>query len=117
MKTTSKIIAAAAVALFAAAGAQAETYEGVLQITDSTVSRAEVQAGAVQAAKAGNLYADGAFGADEPFVSTASRSAVRAEAVAAAHDPLQNLDRKAFVNSEVPAQYKRAADIRQQAAL
>lgn len=116
MKTTSKIIAAAAVALFAAAGAQAETYEGVQSIT-STVSRAEVQAGAVQAAKAGNQYSDAGFGANETFVSSASRSAVRAQAVAAAHDPLQNLDRKAFVNSEVPAQFRRDAQVRQQAAL
>ena len=117
MKTTSKIIAAAAVALFAAAGAQAETYEGVQQITNSSVSRAEVQAGAVQTAKAGNVYGDATYGADQTFVSTADRGAVRAQAVAAAHDPLQNLDRKAFVNSEVPAQYKRAVEVRRQAAL
>jgi len=118
MTTSSKIIAAAAVALFAVAGAaQAETYEGVQQITNSTVSRAEVRAEAVQAAKAGNVYGDVTYGANEPFVSTASRSAVRAQAVAAAHDPLQNLDRKAFVNSEVPAQYKQNTAVRAQAAL
>ena len=117
MTPPSKTIPAAAVALFAAAGAQAETYEGVQQITNSTVSRAEVQAGAVQAAKAGNVYGDATYGADQTFVSTADRGAVRAQAVAAAHDPLQNLDRKAFVNSEVPAQYKRAVEVRQQAAL
>jgi len=118
MTTSSKIIAAAAVALFAVAGAaQAETYEGVQQITNSTVSRAEVQAGAVQAAKEGNAYSDATYGANDTFVSTASRSAVRAQAVAAAHDPLQNLDRKAFVNSEVPAQFKRDAAVRAQAAL
>ena len=35
----------------------------------------------------------------------ASRSTIRAEAVAAAHAPNQNLDRKAFVNSEIPAQF------------
>jgi len=117
MKTSSKIIAAAAVALFAAAGAQAETYEGVQQITNSTVSRAEVKAEAVQAAKAGNVYGDVTYGANDAFVSTASRSAVRQQAVAAAHDPLQNLDRKAFVNSEVPAQYKQNTAVRAQAAL
>ena len=32
------------------------------------------------------------------------RASVRAEAVAAAHAPNQNLDRRAFFNSEVPPQ-------------
>ncbi|MDM0117418.1 alpha/beta hydrolase [Variovorax sp. J22R133] len=101
---TSNLIAAAAVALFAVAGAQAETYDGVLTI-NSTRSRAEVNAEAVAAAHAPDAYAEGATAGVAQVASTADRSAVRAQAVAAAHDPLQNLDRKAYVNSVIPSQY------------
>jgi hypothetical protein len=107
MNTANKIITAAAVALFAAAGAHAEQYEGVTTV-NSQQSRAEVQAGAVAAAKAGtNLYGDAAQAGVTQLAgsSTVDRNAVRAQAVATAHDPLQNLDRKAFVNSQVPQQY------------
>lgn len=106
MNTASKIITAAAVALFAAAGASAEEYQGVITV-NSQVSRAEVQAGAVAAAKAGtNLYGDVAqAGVTQVASGTVDRNAVRAQAVATAHDPLQNLDRKAFVNSQIPQQY------------
>ena len=103
---TSKILAAAALSLLAAAGAQAETYEGV-QAPVSTYSRAEVNAQATEAARAANPYADGAVAGVAPVVaSVRDRSAVAAEAVATAHDSTQNLDRKAFVNSVIPAQYK-----------
>ena len=102
---TSKIIAAAALAVLAAAGAQAETYDGVLTV-HSTQSRADVNAQAVAAARAGNIYADGANAGLQPvFNGAASRNAVRTEAVAAAHAPNQNLDRKAFVNSTIPSAY------------
>ena len=101
---TSHLITAAAVVLFAAAGAQAETYEGV-QTVNSTRSRAEVNAEAVAAAHAPDAYAEGASSGVTQVASTADRNAVRAQAVAAAHDPLQNLDRKAFVNSTVPAEF------------
>jgi hypothetical protein len=106
MNTASKIITAAAVALFAVAGAQAEEYQGVTTV-QSQRSRAEVQAGAVAAAKAGtNLYGDAAnAGVTQVASGVVDRNAVRAQAVAAAHDPLQNLDRKAFVNSTIPQQY------------
>jgi len=118
---TSRIIAAAALTLLAAAGAQAETYEGV-QAPVSTFSRAEVNAQATEAARAANPYADGAAAGVAPVVasvrdraavavapvvaSVRDRAAVAAEAVAAAHDGTQSLDRKAFVNSVIPAQYK-----------
>lgn len=103
---TSKIITAAALSLMAAAGAHAETYEGV-QAPVSTYSRAEVNAQATEAARAANPYADGAAAGVAPVVaSVRDRSAVAAEAVAAAHDGTQSLDRKAFVNSVIPAQYK-----------
>lgn len=103
---TSKIIATAALSLLAAAGAQAETYEGV-QAPVSVASRAEVNAQATVAARAANPYAEGSTAGVAPtLASVRDRSAVAAEAVATAHEPNQNLDRKAFVNSVVPAQYK-----------
>jgi hypothetical protein len=105
MNTASKIIAAAAVALFAAAGASAEEYQGVTTV-NSTRTRAEVQASAVAAAQAGtNLYSDAAGAGVTQVAGNVDRNVIRAQAVAAAHDPLQNLDRKAFVNSTIPQQY------------
>jgi len=101
---TSKIIAAAALSILAVAGAQAETYEGVQQVT-STHSRAEVNAQAVAIAGT-NLYAEGASSGVAPVLSASvDRARIQADAVATAHAPNQNLDRKAFVNSTVPAAY------------
>jgi hypothetical protein len=102
----SKILAAAALSLLAAAGAQAETYEGVLTV-NSGVSRSEVAPQAVAAARAGNQYSEGASAGAQPFTSTADRSAIQAEAVAKAHDPLASLDRRAFYRDEVPQAYKK----------
>lgn len=106
MNTASKIISAAAVALFAVAGAHAEEYDGVLTV-NSQRTRAEVSAEAATAAKAGaNLYGDAAqAGVTQVASGVVDRNAVRAQAVAASHDPTANLDRKAFVNSTIPAQY------------
>jgi len=102
----SKIIAAAALSLLAAAGAQAETYDGVHTV-NSTVSRAEMSTQAVAAAHAGNPYADGASAGAQPFTSTADRTTVRSEAVAKAHDPFASLDRRAFYRDQVPDAYKK----------
>ena len=102
----SKILAAAALSLLAAAGAHAETYDGVHPVT-SSVSRAEVASKAVAAARAGNVYSDVAGAGAQAFTSTADRAAIRAEAVAKAHDPLASLDRRAFYRDEVPAAYKK----------
>ncbi|CAN5696908.1 hypothetical protein BH11PSE13_BH11PSE13_43190 [soil metagenome] len=116
MKTT-KIIAAAALTLFAAVGAQAETYEGVHAPT-SIASRAEVQSQAVVAAHSENPYAEGANSGVQAVASTADRSVVRSEAVAVAHNPLQSLDRRAFYRDQVPAQYRKAkVSFTRQAAL
>ena len=72
---TSQIIAAAALSLLAAAGAQAETYEGV-QKPVSGLSRADVEAEAVRAAAAPNQNVTrGSRGAD-PFTSVADPAAV-----------------------------------------
>ncbi|MGJ7510433.1 helicase SNF2 [Variovorax sp. GT1P44] len=82
---TSKIIAAAALTLLAAAGAQAETYEGVHPLVSAN-SRATVRAEAVTAARADNPYADGAeSGLPAVIVSSVGRPTVRSQAVAAAH--------------------------------
>jgi hypothetical protein len=102
----SKILAAAALSLLAAAGAHAETYEGVLTV-NSGVSRSEVAPQAVAAARAGNQYSEAASAGAQPFTSTADRSVIQAEAVAKAHDPLASLDRRAFYRDEVPQAYKK----------
>ena len=102
---SSRIIAAAALSLLAAMGAQAETYEGVHSPV-SAASRTEVNSEAVTAARSANPYAEGALAQTTPTLATpASRATLRAEAYAVAHAPNQNLDRKAFVNSVVPQQY------------
>ncbi len=114
---TSKIIAAAALTLLAAAGAQAETYDGVHQSV-SAASRADMNNQAVAAAHGANPYAEGSSAGPAPVVaSTRDRAAVQAEAVATANEPNQNLDRKAFVNSVVPSQYKMERPASRQAGL
>jgi hypothetical protein len=93
------------VALFTAAQAQAEEYQGVLQ-THSTLSRSAVQAQAVAAAHSADPYADGASsGVVAALPSSLDRSVVQSEARAVAHAPAQNLYVEAFVNSRVPVQY------------
>ncbi|MGJ7608953.1 helicase SNF2 [Variovorax sp. LT1R20] len=78
-------MSAVALAMLGAAGAHAETYEGVQSIA-SQASRADVRAEAVAAARSDNPYAEGASaGPASTIVSATSRAAVRAEAVAAAH--------------------------------
>jgi len=82
---TSKIIAAAALTVLTAAGAQAETYEGVHPLVSAN-SRAAVRAEAVTAARADNPYADGAeAGVPAVIVSSVGRPTVRNQAVVAAH--------------------------------
>jgi hypothetical protein len=44
-----------------------------------------------------------------PVPATSSdRSAVRSQAVAAAHDPLQSLNAKSYYRDQIPAEYKKA---------
>jgi hypothetical protein len=84
---TSKIIAAATLSLLVAAGAQAETYQGVHPLV-SSANRAEVKAQAVIAARSADPYAEGASSRVTPaLVASTDRSVVRREAVAAAHGP------------------------------
>ncbi|QFZ86299.1 alpha/beta hydrolase [Variovorax paradoxus] len=102
---TSNILAAAALSLLAAAGAaHAETYEGVHAVT-SGYSRADVAPQAVAAARAGNEYSDAVSANVAPVLaSSVDRATVRAEAVAAAHAPGQNLRRESFAGSVIPSQ-------------
>lgn len=102
---TSKIIAAAALAVLAAAGAHAESYDGVQQLKIGN-SRADVAAQGNAAARSGNVYGDVQSSAAIVRPSAFDRASVHAEAVAAAHAPNQNLDPRAFANSEVPPQYQ-----------
>ena len=102
---TSNILAAAALTILAATGVQAETYDGVLT-TQGALNRADVSTQAVAAARAGDLYAESANAGAQPVLSASTdRARVQAEAVAVAHAPNQNLDRKAFVNSTVLPAY------------
>jgi len=113
---TSKIISAAALALLAAAGAaHAEEYDGVHALTTQR-TRAEVQAEGQSVARSGNVYGEGYYAGVTQVDGNSSvdRNAVRAQAVAAAHDPTWNLDRKAFVNSAIPAQYTNGSLARRQ---
>jgi hypothetical protein len=103
MKTT-QIIAAAALTLLAAVGAQAETYSGVQQVV-SVKSRSAVDAEAVAAARAPDQNINRSSKVAPALTSPASRDSVAAEAVATANAANQNLDRKSFVNSTVPAEY------------
>lgn len=101
---TAQIIAAAALTLLAATGAQAETYDGVQQVV-SVKSRAAVEAEAVAAAHAPNQNINSSSKVAPALPSPTSRAAVAAEAVATANAANQNLDRKSFVNSTVPAEF------------
>ena len=102
---TSKLIAAAAFSVLSAAGAvHAETYEGVHPLTSAN-NRAEMNAQAQVAARSGNMYGDGSAAGVTNVPSTADRSAMRAQAVATAHNPMQSLDRRAFFRDTVPAAY------------
>ena len=81
----SKIIAAAALSLLAAAGAQAETYEGVHALVSAN-SRSQVNAEAVVAARSANPYSEGYGASVAPIVVSANdRGTIRSQAVVAAH--------------------------------
>jgi hypothetical protein len=114
---TSQIIAAAALSLLAAAGAQAETYDGVHALTSDN-SRAEVSAQAQIAAHSANPYAEGYGNGVTTIASARDRSSVQQEAVAAAHRPNQNVRIESFANSVIPPQFTGArSSTTRQAAL
>lgn len=84
---TSRIVAATALSLFAAVGAQAETYQGVHPLVSAN-HRADVHADAMVAAHGPDPYAEGASSHVAPaLVASTDRARVRSEAVVAAHRP------------------------------
>jgi hypothetical protein len=73
----------------------------------NSASRSAIRAEAVAAAR--NEHADADMSRVARALPTpANRSTIRAEAVATAHAPNQNLDRKAFFNSEIPQEFRGA---------
>ena len=107
----SEIVAVASFAMLAAAGAKAETYQGV-QPAVSTMSRAEVNAEAVRTASAPDQnVARGSRGAETMAVST-DRASVAAEAVRAAAAPDQNVSSGSRVNSKVVSTLQNPVDAR-----
>lgn len=106
---TSHILAAAALSLLAAAGAQAESYHGV-EAPVSALNRAEVDAEAARTASAPNQnVVRGSRGA-EPFKAAANPEAVYAQAVATANAPDQNVSSGSRVNSRVVSTMPNRAD-------
>ena len=111
---TSHILAAAALTLLAAAGAQAETYQGV-NAAVSAKSRDEVNAEAVRAASAPNQNVTrGSRGAETVAVSQ-DRATVEAEAVRTSYAPDQNVSSGSRVNSKVVSTLQNPMDARVQA--
>lgn len=111
---TSHILAAAALTLLAAAGAQAETYQGV-NAPVSAKSRDDVNAEAVRAASAPNQNVTrGSRGAETVAVSQ-DRAIVEAEAVRTSYAPDQNVSSGSRVNSKVVSTMQNPMDARVQA--
>lgn len=101
---TAQLFAAAALSMLAVAGAHAETYDGVQQV-NALNSRSNVEAQAVATAHAANQNVTNGSRVTPALTTSTSRASVAEQAVAAAHAANQNLDRKAFVNSTIPAEY------------
>jgi len=112
---TSHLFAAAALAVLAATGAQAETYEGV-QAPVAGKSRADVEAQAIAAAHAKDQnVVRGSRGAETVAVSR-DRAGVEAEAIRAASAPDQNVTPGSRVNSKVVSTMKNPVDAQAEAA-
>lgn len=110
---TSHLFAAALVAALAA-GAQAETYEGV-QAPVSALKRADVEVQAIGAANAKDQNVPrGSRVADT--VAVRDRAGVEAEAIRAASNPDQNVTPGSKVNSKVVSTMQHPVDARAEAA-
>jgi hypothetical protein len=106
-----QIVAVGSFAMLAAAGAKAESYEGV-QPAVSAKSRTEVSAEAVRTATAPNQnVVRGSRGPETVAVST-DRANVVAEAVRAATAPDQNVSSGSRVNSKVISTMENPVDTR-----
>ena len=111
---TSHILAAAALTLLAATGAQAETYEGV-NAAVSTKSRDDVNAEAVRTASAPNQNVTRGSRGPETVAVSKERSLVEAEAVRTSYAPDQNVTSGSRVNSKVVSTMTHPMDTRVQA--
>ncbi|MDQ0085869.1 MULTISPECIES: DUF4148 domain-containing protein [Variovorax] len=111
---TSQILAAAALTLLAAVGAQAETYQGV-NTAVSTKSRDEVNAEAVRAASAPNQNVTRGSRGPETVAVSKDRAIVQAEAVRTSYAPDQNVTGGSRVNSRVISTMQNPMDARVQA--
>jgi len=111
---TSHILAAAALTLLAATGAQAESYEGV-NTAVSTKSRDEVNAEAVRTASAPNQNVTRGSRGPETVAVSKDRAIVEAEAVRTAYAPDQNVTGGSRVNSKVISTMAHPMDARVQA--
>jgi hypothetical protein len=110
-----QIVAVGSFALLAAAGANAESYEGVQPLA-SAMSRAEVNAEAVRAASAPDQnVVRGSRGAETMAVSR-DRAGVVYEAMRAAAAPDQNVTSGSRVNSKVISTMQNPLDARAAAA-
>ena len=111
---TSHILAAAAISILAAAGAQADTYDGV-QASVSAKSRDEVNAEAVRAAAAVDQNIPRGSRGAERFTPTADPAAVRAQAIATANAVDSNVVPGSKYNSRVISTMNKSAEPRVQA--
>ncbi|WP_076998369.1 hypothetical protein [Variovorax sp. KK3] len=84
MNTTSKLLSGFALAILAAAGVNAETYDGVARVT-STQSREAVRAEGAVAARSGDRFGEVAGQGVVSIASSADRSSVRSQGIVAAH--------------------------------
>jgi hypothetical protein len=109
------IVAVGSFAMLAAAGAKAESYEGVQPLV-AAKSRVEVSAEATRTASAPNLtVVRGSRGAETMAVST-DRASVVAEAVRTAAAPDQNVSSGSRVDSKVISTLQNPVDARAAAA-
>lgn len=83
MNTASKLLSGFALAIIAAAGVHAETYDGVVKIT-STQNRAAVRAEGVSVARGGDQFSDAAGQGVARIASSVDRASVRSQGLAAA---------------------------------
>ena len=110
-----QVVAVGSFALLAAAGAKAESYEGVQPLT-SAKSRAEVNAEAVREASAPDQnVVRGSRGAETMAVSR-DRAGVVFEAMRTAAAPDQNVTSGSRVNSKVVSTLQNPVDARAAAA-
>ncbi len=110
-----QVVAIGSFALLAAAGAKAESYEGVQPLA-SAKSRAEVNAEAVRAASAPDQnVVRGSRGAETMAVSR-DRAGVVFEAMRTAAAPDQNVTSGSRVNSKVVSTMQNPVDARAAAA-